>query len=352
MTDRDEQGSLIIALAVILVLSGLTLAVLARTVSALGSARLAQDSAGAVAAADAGVADALYVLDHTSETGPTVIPPATTASYHWTATVTDAYTASVTSTGTVNGHSHTVTVTATRAPWVVATAGSLVLDGTNQITAAVPAPQPRLAAGGALVLRDGASGGAGQDLLGPGASCAGCASPTVVAGMQLPDPTPVSPPPSPPPCGTMTSLTPGTLVCSAPLTFSGVVPALPLGQSTEIFVMGGGAPATVVFGGASVNDGGDPTALVLHIVGAGIVDPGTGPPGGPGSGSFTGVLDAPRSSLRSSDCEFSLTGGAALGSLDCVTPAPAMGPFLTLDSRVVLPGDMWQPGVYQDVAGP
>ena len=108
VTERDEQGSIIIALAVILVLSGLTLAVLARTVSALGSARLAQDSAAAVAAADAGVADAVYVLDHTTETGPMAPLTGTGASYRWSANVTDAYTASVMSTGTVNGHSHTV----------------------------------------------------------------------------------------------------------------------------------------------------------------------------------------------------------------------------------------------------
>jgi len=91
---------------------------------------------------------------------------------------------------------------------------------------------------------------------------------------------------------------------------------------------------------------------VVHVVGAGIIDPGTGAPGATGSGSFTGVIDAPRSSLRSADCEFSLTGAAELGSLDCVTPTAASGPFLTLDSRVVLPGDTWQPGAYQDVAGP
>jgi hypothetical protein len=154
---------------------------------------------------------------------------------------------------------------------------------------------------------------------------------------------------SPPVCGTVTSITTGTAVCTGDLTFSG---AVSVSGPSQIYVVGDGvSPVHVTFAGATVNDGGDPSQLIVHVVGAGIVDPGSGPQPS-GSGRFTGVLDAPRSSLRSADCEFSLTGAAELGSFDCVTPSPATGPSLTLDGRAVVPADTWRQTAYQDVAGP
>ena len=134
---RDEQGSLIIAMGVILVLSALSIAVLARTLSALTSARYAQDDAAAVSEADTGVTDALSVLD----SGTGILSgsgPATGPSFSWSAVLgTPPTSGTVTSTGTVNGHSHTVTVAIARQPrwpWVVATSGSLVLDGPGSVS--------------------------------------------------------------------------------------------------------------------------------------------------------------------------------------------------------------------------
>ena len=344
MNDRDEQGSLIIALAVILVLSGLSIAILARTLSALGASRRTQDTASATSAAGAGVADAVYVLDHTSIVGGGGLS-GSSSSFQWTASLTDAFGGTLTSTGTVNGRTHTVTVPISRRPWVVVTAGSLVLDGTDSVTetGTVAQPAPNLGAGGALVLRNLANGGAGQDLLGPGASCAGCTAPSVLpASVAMPDPVPPTSPSAP--CGTVAAVASGSLVCTGPLIFSGVV-AAPLGRA-DIYVVGGG----VTFAGAAVGAGGDPSLLNVHLVGAGAVDPGTGPAsvGPAGAGSFTGVLDAPRATMRSTDCEFTLVGAAELGSLDCLTVAPGPGPSLTLDSRAVVPADLWQTGSYQD----
>jgi len=353
VTDR-ERGSLIIALAVVLVLSALSAAILARTVSALGSARRTQDSASAVASADAGMADATYVLDHTaitaagSWTGSSL--PGASPSFKWTATLTDPFTGTLTSTGTANGHLHTVTAPISRPTWVLVTAGSLVLDGTDVVNT-TGTVAPTLGAGGALVLADGASGGAGQDLLGAGASCAGCTAPNVVAGtVTLADPVPPAPPAGA--CGTVTAILAGTTVCTGPLVFTGTVPA-PVAR-TDIYVVGGG----VTFAGAVVGAGGDPSWLVVHLVGAAPVDPGTGlPSSGPaGAGSFTGILDAPRGVLRPQgaspgDCEFTLVGAAELGSLDCLTAAPGPGPTLTLDPRASVPAAQWQTGSYQDAGG-
>lgn len=62
---RDDAGStLVIAVAVMFVLSSLALAGLARTLSAMAHVRVGQDYASALAVADAGLNDALYRLDH------------------------------------------------------------------------------------------------------------------------------------------------------------------------------------------------------------------------------------------------------------------------------------------------
>ncbi len=60
---RDEQGSMIIALSVIMILSALAVAVMARTLSGQDSARRHQEFTGALAKADAGISDALFRLD-------------------------------------------------------------------------------------------------------------------------------------------------------------------------------------------------------------------------------------------------------------------------------------------------
>jgi len=342
VTARDEQGSLIVALAVILVLSGLSLAILARTISALGSARLAQDSAAATEAADTGITDALYVLDHSpgtlSGSGP---------SFSWTAVLASPATGTVTSTGKVNGRSHTVTVGVSRQaqwPWVLATTGSLVLDGAVTVDSAAP-----IAAGGPIVVRgEGAStptDGASQQLLGPGASCSGCDKPAhTPADTQLPEPLVPSPTPSAPPggCTGITTLPTGVWLCEDLVSFS-TTTAVSIGPgSVELYVVPSGpSPASLSFAGATVaptsNHAGD---LVVHVVGPGVVIP--------DGGSFTGILDAPHSTLRSNPCRFTLTGAADLGSFDCFA-APAPGATLNYDPS--LTGQLsatWREASYAD----
>jgi hypothetical protein len=336
---------LVIAMAVILILSGLCLAIMARTVSALGNARVSQDAASAVAAADAGIADAVYVLDHTADPPPTLT--GTVAAARWTATLTTAFSATVTSTGRSGTVVRTLQTTLTRPtqwPWLIATDGSLVLDA----NVAVPT-NGVLAAGGALVLRTGVSGGGGDDLLGPGASCSGCVAPapTVLpATTTLPDPPapPVGAAAPPGGCTGISSLTGGPFLCTGSISFA--PGAVTVTGPVQLYVTNGyGPPATVTFAGSSVNPGGDPSAFVIHVIGAGVIEPGDGT----GAGGFTGIIDAPRSSLRSPDCRFSLSGAANLGSLDCVSATS--GPTLTYDPRVAaLPSTSWQAGPEQDVS--
>jgi hypothetical protein len=355
---RDEDGSLIIALAVILVLSGLSLAVLARTISALASARLAQDSAAAVAAADTGVRDALYVLDHTaalSGTGP---------SFSWTASINgtpvtcavpapgsvNCEVGTITSTGTVNGHAHTAHVQVQRRPrwpWIIAASASLVLDGTTHTVTGA------LASGGQLALRNGAQGGAEQDLLGPGASCSSnsgsggtnCDKPVVLAQTEaLPDPSLPVPAPQPSPCTGIITLATGVYVCKGVVSFAPGA-TVSVGGPVELYVTADGStPPTLNFSQARVNLGGTAANLVVHIVGAGVVQPGDGA----AAGSFTGVLDAPRATLRSNPCQFVLNGAADLGSFNCVTGGT--GPDLDYGSSSLgaVYSPTWQATSYGD----
>jgi len=352
---RDQRGSIVIALAVVLVLSGLALAVLARTVSAIGSARVSQDDTAAAAAADAGIADAAFALDNGAvpvDTASVTFPASlgthpgivSGGTYSWSATATDGGTVVITSVGTVNGRTHQVDATATRPrrwPYPVATSSSLVLGGAGTIDPATAA----IASAGALVI-DGWSAGSAQYLLGPGASCAGCTAPKEArhAPGFADAVVPTSPAPQPcPGAGTITSLAGGVFVCTAGVTFSG---AVPVSGPTVVYVVNG----SINFDGSTVNAGGDPTDLVIHLVGPGIVTPGDGA----GAVRLTGILDAPRGTLRSSDCELQVDGAMVLGSFDCPTGG---GARISYDARVgAVWSEAWQLGAYHDApvgsAGP
>jgi hypothetical protein len=172
----------------------------------------------------------------------------------------------------------------------------------------------------------------------------------------LPATTALPDPPAPPAgatappggCSAISSLTGGPFLCTGGVSFApGPTPVTVTGPVQLWVTNGYGPPATVSFAGSSVDPGGDPSAFVIHVVGAGVIEPGDGT----GAGSFTGIIDAPRSSLRSPDCRFTLTGAASLGSLDCVSATS--GPTLTYDPRVAaLPSATWQAGPEQDVSGP
>jgi hypothetical protein len=351
---RVEDGSLVIALAVVVVLSALALAVSARTLSALGNARVVQDTSAAGAAADAGVTDAVSALGAWASPAD---PPQTgagtigVAGYRWTVTTIDPMHATISSVGTANGRAHRVVATATRGPawpWVIASRSSLVLDGPGTIT------DGRLAAGGALVLRDGAPAGTGQDLLGPGASCSGCGSPGLPQEARLAEAAPpASPAPLPcpvdPATGSITALAAGTYECAGGVSFAPVSTTgdVPVAGPVVIYVIGDGGLANLGLAGAVVNAGGDPSDLVIHLVGAGEVDPGDGAD----AARFTGIVDAPGATLRSDPCGLAVTGALVLESFACTSPAAGSGPSLVSDPRVVaLPSASWQLSGYHDAA--
>ncbi|HUP85037.1 MAG TPA: hypothetical protein VM143_05145 [Acidimicrobiales bacterium] len=111
---------MIIAIVVLMVLSLLTIGMLARTISSQRQVRSNQDFNGALASADAGISDALFQLD---QLDPSVAPSTVTRSnvavgngdsFGYTATPIDENKYTIRSSGTVNGVRHDVMVTAKR----------------------------------------------------------------------------------------------------------------------------------------------------------------------------------------------------------------------------------------------
>jgi hypothetical protein len=103
------------------------------------------------------------------------------------------------------------------------------------------------------------------------------------------------------------------------------------------------APVKVHFDSATVS--GTAANLALYVADPASILPGEGAQ----AGTFSGVVDAPYATLRSSACAFTLTGAMVLGSFDCVSAAG--GPTLTYDSGVAaLPSTTWRVTSYQDGA--
>jgi hypothetical protein len=125
-TQRDEAGNIIVIIGVIMVLTFLSIAVVARTMSGLKSTKQGQDFAGALAQADAGLADAMFRFDQTG-TAPAKTfcvgnSPACTVSsvqgapgVQYTARRVDDNTYTVLSKGIVNGQPHAIQATVSRA---------------------------------------------------------------------------------------------------------------------------------------------------------------------------------------------------------------------------------------------
>jgi len=348
-----------VALAVVLVLTGLSLAVLARALGALSASRRNQDGAAALAVAQAGLADAVYNI---SNSGPLADPQPDARGFNWVAHAIDNNTYTVNSAGTVNSVTRTVTEKVFRWPFALFTQHGLTISDSL-------APD-------AIKIRDGDTGGAfvgsnsgislgsgpgtGQVFFSPDGSCAGCSNPIgqpgpygpdgPYGGPQLPSvPAGASPCPadwgSPPAIdGDVTPvLNPGTYVCdvSGGFTLTGHLqsPAAPV----VIYLTGQG---TLNLGGLAMTatTADNPTNLVIHMVDRGQIDQGPG-------FQFTGILDAPRAGLHADPCAVSVLGAL---SLDRFTCANVSSPFsLGYDSRsAAVLGEPWQVSGFQEIPTP
>ncbi len=134
MTHDDESGAaLIMSIIVMLILTTLSMAVLGRTLSVLNFVRAGQDYDAALAAADAGIADALFKIDQNAPANWTSTgQPNPNASFTYWATKRSDSEYVVSSVGTVGKSKHGAQVRVNRSaqfPYALFSDGPLHLDG-------------------------------------------------------------------------------------------------------------------------------------------------------------------------------------------------------------------------------
>lgn len=326
---RGEQGSIAVAMAVILILTGLTVAVLSRTIHGIKSTRQGQDFNAALAHADAGVSDALFRIDQMGIGISTI--PATEGqlngdTFRYTATMVDDQTFLITALGRVNGRPHGVQATAVRQlryPFAIFGVNGLTFNGNgaNTIRATLPDGsidpnrQARVGSNHAIVVNSGQGAGDGQIYYTDQGSCSGCPAGAVAQGpYDTPDPvvpSTASPGGCPGTNGTVTgTLAAGTYICSQDVTFSGVVT---LSGPVVIYMQNpstGNQTSDLNLSGATVNSGGSPTDLQIFKVGSGEVDPGNGSQ----AVDFTGIVYAPGADMTVNGGQLTWTGSITLNT--------------------------------------
>ena len=109
-----EGGSVAVTMTVLMVLTLLSIGVMARTLVSQHQVRTNQDFNAGLAGADAGLSDALFQLDQGQSATFTNAGQSGNATFSYTATQVDGNTYTIISKGTVNGVSHQAVATATR----------------------------------------------------------------------------------------------------------------------------------------------------------------------------------------------------------------------------------------------
>ncbi len=131
--DRGEEGAtLVIAVIVMMILSTLSIAILARTLSVLGSVRSGQDFDAALAAADAGLSDALFKIDQSAPQDWTTTGSAGAGQFAYAADKVSDTEYVVRSRGTVGRSNHAIAARVTRTarfPYALFSNQNLTLDG-------------------------------------------------------------------------------------------------------------------------------------------------------------------------------------------------------------------------------
>jgi hypothetical protein len=404
---RDERGSIMVALSVIMILSGLAVAILARTMSAQDNAQDNQNFSAALGGADAGVADALLRIDQIGVTGVpgdfcvgpscpiTEVPNSEGTVYKATYDLgTDTYT--VLSKGLVNGRSHSVEAVIQRSllyPFAIFGASDLKFNGNNGTGsvktvdangAQVTSPEATAGSNGNIEC-NGGSGGQNNAVYPGGAidedKCANPIrltsgsydplAPVAVADCETQSETDNIPPQ---PCheGTTencpavggifpTTLTPGRYLCRSTVRFATGYTQIGSGTANggvvEIFVIPTTGTASVIFDNnayinvapgattATTDDvHGDPTKLRVYLATAGTFEPSSGN----NAGVYSGIAYAPQSAMSSNGCKEIWRGSILFNSVNCNG-----GPNLVVlyDTRVAaLKAFDWTVQNYREIA--
>ena len=271
-----DDGSLAVAVGVMMVLTFLSIAVLARSLASLADVRRLQARDAALAAAESGLSDALFDVDQLD--GALAALSGTGDGFTWSATPDgDGYDVRVDA--TVQGASTAIAARVARSdegrwPFTLFAQQDLVLDDGTGDRPAVVAQDGVVGSNRSVGVRGTLPvGGDAQWFYTPGGSCTGC-----LAGVQQPGPRVVPDPAEPAgasPCPVDSEgrvdavLHAGTYACDDDLRFDGTVTVLATPDDPVTIWVGPGADVDLQ--DAVVNAGGDAAELVLQKAGSGAV---------------------------------------------------------------------------------
>lgn len=373
---RRDQGSIVVAMTMVVVLSMLAIALLARVLSGIAVGHQQMRFAAALGQADAGLSDALFQIDQQGgpvssfcagapECAVPQVPSAPDVEYSVTEQTTDGVPDpnlfQVKSRGAVGGVAHAISATVARQvayPYAIFGSSSLTFNGDGENTAVTGSD---VGSDGTIDCHGGGQDGNHQVTYGGGGE-EGCPAPLVGSGTYQPQapvqscPAPASTPPTPCmpagalPCpvgGIFTgTVAPGAYYCPEAVVFAQTMTVgagssdgdgdegntvtddgdADDGVQVYVFPPAGTSPA-VELSGSTDNAGGDPTMLRLYVAGNGAIDPGTGS----FAASFTGLIYAPDASMTVNGGSLSLDGAIVVNQFT-VNGNPNLS--VTYDARI------------------
>ena len=323
-TVRDERGSIVIAMAVLMILTTLSMAVLARTLGTLRSVRRTQDFSAALASADGGMAEVLFKIDQVQASSfDNLSTPGTLGQgqYTYKATKVDDLTWSVKARGVVNGVPHAIQATVVREvkyPYAVFTQQKYDTNGNNSsniysyssVTGAQHTGNAHVGSNHSVEVNGGGTAGDEQHYYTPDGACTGCTN-----GIQKKGPNPIPEPTAPttyqacPPAGTFEGTINGNgglpFRCDTAVTFAGTITVF---NGPVIVYVGPGH--TVAMDDASINRGVRTHAKDFQLLKAGSGDISVR------GAAITGVIYAPSANIPDvSGGAFTLDGSLTVNSI-------------------------------------
>ncbi|MGK2958922.1 MAG: DUF7305 domain-containing protein [Acidimicrobiales bacterium] len=336
----NQQGTLMVGIGVMSTMLLLSAAVVTRTTSNLDNVRHTQDYSSALAAADAGIADALFRLDQGMTATFTGAGAAGGGTFTYTATKMTHNKWVLRSRGEVAGVPHTVQAEVTRDaeyPYAIFTEQALTFNGNgganitsyNSTTGALDTGNAFIGSNHSITV-NGGGGGDGQHYYTPAGSCSASACEQRSGPRKIADPLP---PATSQPCPTggvfgvlhggvveingaggvpfncankdVSFLKPTTCVddddgCKSIRIINGPV---------VIYVDGNNRKVNLA--DISINNGGAPAALQIMMAGTGTIEVGNGSH----VGDFSGILYAPKADMVINGGQLEVNGTMTLNSL-------------------------------------
>jgi len=351
---RDERGSIVLVMTVLMIITALSVAVLVRSIGMLNQQNAGESIDSALAVSDAAVAVALAAIDESilAGTGDTTLSGTATTTAGvaiWNATLELDGRWLITVNGEVNGFERTLQAYASRSsgfPYTLfsrqqlnldASAGLAVQSIDTRTGSGTPTANAVLVADRGMRLIGATAFGDAQQINAPYGFCSGPGCHNVISV----DAAPVLDPPAEP-TETQSCTADGTLmgtlngqdgiamVCDRDVVFVGSVNVV-----NAPFTVHGTAGHSVTMIGALVNDGGAPGDLVVQLAGDGFVDLGDGT----SPTFYTGVLYAPLAELRGTG-SLHLVGSVVFDRFN--TPGPLSGSITYDDALRDLPIGSWR----------